>query len=92
MEPREPGLANGRVKMESRRLGQASARGSNIPRAGPGAVGPARPGLAVPHQRQLAPPANTVRFEISEFLQFENITKRVTFFWLFSLELTLHGS
>ena len=46
--------------------------------AGPGArsarrrrLGPARP-----HLRELAAPAKTVAFEILDFLQFENITKR----------------
>ena len=46
--------------------------------AGPGAgwarrrrLGPARS-----HLRELAPPAKTVGFEILDFLQFENITKR----------------
>ena len=46
--------------------------------AGPGAgwarrrrLGPARPPL-----RELAPPAKTVGFEILDFLEFDNITKR----------------
>ena len=46
--------------------------------AGPGAgwarrrrLGPARP-----HLREWAPPAKTVGFEILDFLEFENITKR----------------
>ena len=46
--------------------------------AGPGAgwarrrrLGPARP-----HLRELAPPAKNVAFEILDFVQFENITKR----------------
>ena len=34
-------------------------------------LGPARP-----HLRELTPPAKTVGFEISDFLEFENITKR----------------
>ena len=38
-----------------------------------------RLGLAVPHSRELAPPAKTVGFEISEILQLENITKRDVF-------------
>ena len=46
--------------------------------AGPG-VGWARLlrlGPAGPHLRELAPPAKTVGFEILDFLEFENITKR----------------
>ena len=58
---------------------------------GPGQARSARLGLAVPHSRELAPPAKTVGFEISDFLQFENIKKRDVF-RLFLLELICHGS
>ena len=46
--------------------------------AGPGAgwARPRRLGPARPHLRELAPPAKTVGFETSDYLQFENITKR----------------
>ena len=46
---------------------------------GPGPARSARPGLAVPRSRDLAPPANTVGFQILDFLQFDNITKRDVF-------------
>ena len=46
--------------------------------AGPGAgwARRRRRGPARPHLRVLAPPAKTVGFEIMDFLEFENITKR----------------
>ena len=49
-----------------------------IPPAGPGAgwARRRRHGPAPPHLRELAPPAKTVGFEILDFFQFENITKR----------------
>ena len=50
---------------------------------GPGQARSARIDLAAPHSRELAPPAQTVGFEMSEILQFENITKRDDFFSAF---------
>ena len=46
--------------------------------AGPGAgwARCRRLGPAIPHLRELAPLAKNVGFEISDFLEFENITKR----------------
>ena len=80
------------VRLETRWLGRADVAWDwNLPDlvglglvileispAGPGAgwarrrrLGPARP-----HLRELAPPAKTVGFEMLDFLQFGNITKR----------------
>ena len=69
-----------RVKLKSHRPDRAWARDLNISPAGPGA-GWARRGrrrTARPHLRELAPPAQIVGFEILDFLQVENITKRDT--------------
>ena len=68
--------------MESRRLGQASARDSNISRAGPGAVDPARPGPS-PLTRGRSTRKNRWNYNIGII----NITKRAAF-QLFSLEVT----
>ena len=71
-------------------MGQASARNSNIYH-GPGQAPSVPLDLAVPHSRELAPPAEIVRFKISDFLHFENITKRDVF-RLSSLDLKWHES
>ena len=70
-----PGQA---VKVESRRLGQASGRDSNLSRAGPGAVGPAQPGCA-----QIAGLRSTGKNSLG--LKYQNcynvkISRNVTFF------------
>ena len=50
---------------------------------GPGQERSARLGLAVPHSRELTPPAKTVGFEMSEFLQFETVSRNATFLGFF---------
>ena len=97
MESRGPGLADHRLDWNL--AGWIRLRpvirmyhGPGQARHGPGQARSARPGLAVPQSRELAPPAKTVRFEISEFLQFENITKRDVFQLFSLLELKCHGS
>ena len=74
--------ALGRRQLESRRLGQASARDSNIPRAGPGAVGPARPGSVL-----LARVGSTRKkrwvINIGKFYNYLKTSQNVTFFGVF---------
>ena len=64
--------------LKSHISGRAGARHLKTSPAGPGAgwARRGRPGPARPHLRELAPPAKTVGFEILDFLQFEDITKR----------------
>ena len=75
------GLGLRSVKKESRKLGHALARDSNIPRAGPGAVGPAWPGRA-----PLAKVGSTRKHRwvgyIIIFCSLK-ISRKVTFFGLF---------
>ena len=75
-ETRLPGRR--RVGSEYHRPGRAWARELKISRARPGAgwARRGRPGPARPHLRKLAPYAKTLEFEILDYLQFENITKR----------------
>ena len=72
------GPSRRRVGLESHRPRQTWARELKVAPAGPGAgwARRGRPGPARPHLRKLAPYAKTLEFEILDYLQFENITKR----------------
>ena len=74
IESSRTGLGGRWVRLESRRLGQASARDSKDITGRARQVLSALPGLAVPHSRKLAPPAKAVAFEILDFLQVDDIT------------------
>ena len=66
------------MRLESRRLGQASARDSNISRAGPGAVAPARPGRA-PLARVGSTRKNRWVWNIGFYCIYLKISRNVTF-------------
>ena len=66
------------VGLKYHRPGRSWTRDLKISRAWPGAgwAGRGRPGPTWPHLRELAQPVKTVGFEMLDFSQFENITKR----------------